>query len=88
MEDEVAAAKILHTFAKKHKNLKLRGALFEGKVLSIADTNTLALTPSKDELIAKFIYLVKSPISGFHGALNNTITGFVRALDAIREQKA
>ncbi len=86
MEDEIIAAKILHDFGKKNENLKLRGAIFEGRILSIAETKQLALIPGKDELIGKFIYLIKSPISGFHGVLNNTLAGFVRALDAISKK--
>ncbi len=87
MEDEIAAAKILHNFGKKHENLKLRGAIFEGRVLSVAETKELALIPGKDELISKFIYLIKSPVSGFHGVLYNTVAGFVRVLDAVREKQ-
>lgn len=87
MEEEIAAAKLVYQFAKKNKNLKLRGALFEGRVLSIAETKELAMLLSKEELIGKFIYLVKYPIQGFHGVLYNTIAGFVRALNAIKEQK-
>jgi len=86
MEDEIIAAKLLNDFGKKNENLKLRGAIFEGRILSIAETKQLALIPSKDELISKFIYLIKSPISGFHGVLNNTLAGFVRALDAIAKK--
>lgn len=88
MEDEIAAARILHTFAKKNQNLKLRGALFDGKVLSVKETKELATLPSKEELLAKLVYLFKYPIQGFHGALNNTIGGFVRVLNAIQEQKS
>ena len=88
MEDEIIAAKLLHDFGKKNENLKLRGAIFEGRILSIAETKQLALIPSKDELIGKFIYLIKSPISGFHGVLNNTLAGFVRALDAIAKKQS
>ncbi|PIR55594.1 50S ribosomal protein L10 [Candidatus Peregrinibacteria bacterium CG10_big_fil_rev_8_21_14_0_10_36_19] len=87
MEDEISAAKLIHDFGKKNKNLKLRGSILEGKVLSIADTKALAQLPSREELVAKFIYVIKSPISGFHGVLNNTIAGFVRALNAVKEQK-
>lgn len=87
MEDEIAAANIIHKFAKKKKDLKLRGALFEGRVLSIAETKVLATLPSKSELIGKLIYLIKYPIQGFHGVLYNTMAGFVRALNAISEQK-
>lgn len=87
MEDEISAAKLIHQFAKKNKNLKLRGALFEGRVLSFEETKQLALLPGKEELLGKFVYLIKYPVQGFHGVLNNTLAGFVRALDAIKEQK-
>lgn len=87
MEDELAAAKIVFKFGKINKNLKLRGALFEGRVLSVAETKVLAMLPGKEELIAKLLYMLKYPIQGFHGVLNNTLSGFVRVLDAVREQK-
>lgn len=87
IEDEISAAKLLHQASKKNENLKLRGALFEGRILSVAETKELAQLPGFEELIGKFVYLIKSPVQGFHGVLNNTVAGFVRALDAIREQK-
>lgn len=87
MEDEVAAAKLLHAFAKEKESLKLRGAIFEGKALSVEKTKELALIPGKEELYAKLVYLLNSPIQGFHGVLNNTVAGFVRALNAIKEKK-
>jgi large subunit ribosomal protein L10 len=87
MEGEIAAAKALHTFGKKNPEVKLRGALFEGRVLSIEETKELALLPSREELIGKFMYLVKYPVQGFHGVLHNTLGGFVRALNAVKEQK-
>jgi len=87
MEDEIAAAKLLFNFGKKNKNLKLRGAIFEGRVLSLEETKELAQLPGKEELLAKFVYLVKSPLSGFHGVLSNTISGFVRVLNAVKEKQ-
>jgi len=87
MEDEIAAAKILATFAKKNKNVKLRGSLFEGRVLSVAETKELANLPGKEELLGKLVYLLKSPISGFHGVLYNTMGGFVRVLNAVKEKQ-
>lgn len=87
MEDELSAAKIIFKASKKNKNLKLRGALFGGRILSIAETKQLAELPGFEELMGKFVYLIKYPIQGFHGVLNNTIAGFVRALNAIKEQQ-
>ena len=87
MEDEIAGARLIHKFSKKNKNLKLRGALFEGRVLTIDETKELAMLPGKDELIGKVVYLFNYPISGFHGVLNNTISGFVRVLNAVKEKQ-
>jgi len=87
MEDEVIAAKLLHDFAKDHKELELRGALFEGKILGMEKTKELALIPGKEELYAKVTYLIKSPVSGFHGVLSNTVSGFVRVLNAVKEKQ-
>lgn len=88
MEDEIAGAKIIHELGKKNANLVLRGGLFNGKVLSIAEVKQLATLPSKQELLAKFVYILKSPIQGFHGVLQGTISGFVRVLDAIAKKTA
>lgn len=87
MEDELSAAKIIHQFAKKNDKLKLRGALFEGRVLSIAETRELALLPGKEELLAKLVYMMKYPIQGFHDVLLNTVGGFVRVLNAIKDKQ-
>lgn len=88
MKDEISAAKAIFNFSKKNSNLKLRGAIFEGRILSVAETKELAQLPGREELLGKFVYLVKYPIQGFHDVLNNTISGFVRALNAIKEKQA
>jgi len=88
MEDEIVGAKIINELGKKNKNLVLRGGLFNGKVLSIDEVKQLANLPSKQELLAKFVYVLKSPIQGFHGVLQGTLSSFVRALDAIAKRAA
>jgi len=72
----VAGPKAIYDYAKKHEALALLGALLEGKILSANDAKVLAMTPSKEELFAKLVYLFNSPISGF-----------VRALDAIAKKQ-
>ncbi len=86
MKDELAGAKLIYNTSKKNENLKLRGALFEGRVLGVAETKMLAMLPSREELLVKFLYVIKSPIQGFHGVLQGTLSGFVRALKAISEK--
>lgn len=87
MEDELAAARIVHNFAKKNEGVSLMGAIFEGKLLSISEAKALATLPGKEELLTKLVYVLKSPISGFHGVLNNTLASFVRVLNAVKDQK-
>ncbi len=87
MEDEMSAPKLVYKFAKTNENVKLRGGLFEGKVLSVEEAKQLATMPGKDELIGKFMYLIKYPVQGFHDVLQNTVGGFVRALNAIKEKQ-
>jgi large subunit ribosomal protein L10 len=85
-DDIVSGAKEVYDYAKKHDALALLGGLLEGRIMSLEEANTLATIPSKEELLTKLVYVLKSPISGFHGALNNTLGGFVRALDAIAKK--
>jgi large subunit ribosomal protein L10 len=85
-DDIVAGAKEVYDYAKSHNSLTLLGGLLEGRVMSLEEANTLATIPSKEELITKIVYLLKSPISGFHGVLNGTLGGFVRVLDAIAKK--
>lgn len=82
-DDIIAGAKAVYEYAKKHESLGLLGALLDGKVMNAKDAKELASLPSKEELITKLLYLFKSPISGFHGVLQGTMSSFVRALDAI-----
>ncbi len=86
-KDPAAASKIAATFSKDHGALKLRGGYLQGSVVDAERINYLATLPGRDELIAKIVYGIKSPISGFVGVLSNTLKGFVYALQAIKDKK-
>ncbi len=85
--DEVLAAKLIAEFAKKNEKLELVGGVVDGKFLNQSAVIELSNLPSKKELYAKFMGSLQSPLSGFVGISSNLISGFVRALDQIREQK-
>lgn len=84
--DEVAAAKTLFEFSKTNENIKLLGALMEGRALSKEETLALAKIPGKDELLAKLVGSMKSPISGFHGILYALLRNFVGVVSAYKEK--
>jgi large subunit ribosomal protein L10 len=85
--DEVAAAKVISNFAKTNKNLKVTGGVLEGAMLSADEVTALSKLPSKQELLAKFVYTINAPVSGFVRALSGNLSGFVRVLKAISETK-
>jgi len=84
--DEVAAAKTLFEFSKNNKNIKLLGALMEGRTLTQEETLELAKIPGKEELLARLIGSMKSPISGFHFVLSSLLRNFVGVVSAYKEK--
>jgi large subunit ribosomal protein L10 len=87
MSDEIAAAKTLYDFSKTNDAVKLLSAFMEGKTLSKEETLELAKIPGKDELLAKLVGSMKSPISGFHGVLYSLLRSFVGVVDAYKDSK-
>lgn len=87
MGDEIAAAKALYEFSKSNNSVKLLSAIMEGKALSKEQTLELAKIPGKDELLAKMVGSMKSPISGFHGVLYSLMRTFVGVVDAYKDSK-
>jgi len=85
--DEVAPAKILFDFIKENKILEIKGGYVDGKVVSAKEVEHLATLPSKEELIAKMLGSLKSPLYGLANVLNGNIRGLAVALNAIKEKK-
>lgn len=75
-EDPIAAARVLHFFAKANNSIVIKAGAYDGKVMSAAEVAVLASIPSRDELLAKLM-----------GTMQATISGFVRGLAAVRDQK-
>jgi len=63
--DPVAAAKVLHDFAKTNDKLRLKSGVYAGKVLDKAGVQALASIPSREELLAKLAGVMKAPVAGF-----------------------
>ena len=63
--DPVAAAKVLHDFAKGNDKLVLKAGCYGGKVLDKAGVQALASIPSRDELLAKLLGVMQAPVTGF-----------------------
>ena len=86
-EDIILVAKILKKFEKELKPIKTKAGFLEGRVLADTDIIDLSKIASREELIAKLLMCMQSPISGLVVSLNAIISKFVYALNAIKEKK-
>ena len=75
-EDPVAAAKVLHQFAKTDDKIVIKAGSYNGDLLDAAQVAELASIPSRDELLAKLLGIMQAPVSGF-----------ARCLAALAEKK-
>jgi len=64
-EDPVAIAKVLTEFAKEAPFLEFKAGLVEGRPIAANEVEGIASLPSREELIAKLLFLMQSPISRF-----------------------
>ena len=87
-KDQVSPAKIMSEFIKKAKKGEILAAALDGKLFSAEDAKALANLPSREELYAKMLGCLNSPASGITNSTNAVLTSLVRAMDAVREQKA
>lgn len=87
-EDEVAPARLVSQFAKEHESMKILGGVLEGSFIDTAKINALAQLPSKQELLAKAVGSIASPLSGMVNVLQGNLRNFIYALSAIKEKKS
>lgn len=90
--DHVAAARIAKQFAKAHAGLKVLGGLLrEGLgIRSLAAKEAVALgdLPSIDELRARLVGSIASPLRGLVGVMQGNVRSIVSVLSAIQKAKS
>jgi large subunit ribosomal protein L10 len=85
--DAVALAKALTKFAKDVPTVQFKGALLNGQAVPASQIQAIAALPSREELIAKLLYLMQHPIRGLATVLQANIRKFAVVLDLIAKQK-
>ena len=86
-DDPVAAAKVLHTYAKTNEKLVIKGGAMAGQVMTAKEVGQLATMPSREELLAKLLGTMQAPIAKFVQTLNEVPAKLVRTLAAVRDAK-
>ena len=86
-KDIVATAKVLVNFSKANNKFKIKGAVVDGKVMTIDQVKALASLPSREVLLSQVVGGIKSPITGFVNTLGGILRKFVYAVAAIKDKK-
>ena len=81
-EDEIAPLKTLYDFAKEHKALKIKGGFFEGGWAVSEKLKEIAMLPSREELLAKLLGMMQSPLTRFVNVAKGNQMGLVGVLRA------
>ncbi len=79
-EDMIPSAKTLYQFAKVNPSLKILGGYLENEFKPAEQVIELAELPAREELLAKLVGSLQSPISGFVNALGGNIKGLINVL--------
>lgn len=82
-EDEVAPAKEISLFAKKNQAVEILGGILESKMIDADSVKRLAELPTKEELLAKAVGSIASPLSGMVNVLAGNIRSLVSVLKNI-----
>ncbi len=85
--DAVALAKVLKNFIKDHPELTFEQAYLEGKILDAENAGKIADLPTHDELVAKLLQLLQSPVRRLAVALNAPLQQLGNVLAQIAEAK-
>ncbi len=83
--DEILPFKILYDFSKEDENLKILGGLIGQELLTREKAIELAQLSTREELLARLVGSIFSPISGLVNVLQGNIKGLMYALSAIKK---
>jgi large subunit ribosomal protein L10 len=87
-EDPVALAKALTKFAKDAPTMRFKGAMVDGRIVPVEQIDTIASLPSREDLVAKLLFMLQYPIQGLVNVLNANIRNLAVVLDQIAKQKS
>jgi len=87
-DNPVALAKALTEFRKEVPAIEFKGALVDGQTIAGGQVEEIARMPGREELIAKLLYLLQSPITRLARGLAAIPQQLVVALNQIAEKRA
>lgn len=86
--DAAPSCKLLSDYAKKHDELKLKGALIEDTVYSGEQVRVMATLPPREVIYAQIAGAVVGGVRGIASGLNELMAQLARLMNAVAEKKA
>lgn len=85
--DEIDAPKVMNEFSKSHEGFEITGGIIEKRLSSKQNIINLANLPEKEELYAKIVGSLASPLRGILSVMQGNLRGLVSVLNQYKEQK-
>ena len=86
-DDAISCTKSIVKFEKETETFKIQGALFEGEKISLDRLKEIAALPSREELLAKIVGGLQSPIYGIVFVLKENLRKLTSLLSEISKKK-
>lgn len=83
----VNLAKALTESAKDVPAIQVKGGLVDSAPVDVSQVEEIASLPTREELIAKLLFLLQSPITRFARVLAAVPRDFVMVLEQVRQEK-
>ena len=84
--DPVSTTKAIFDFAKTHENIKIRGGIFDGKVVTDKQLKAIASLPSREVLLATLLGTLQAPAVSLVSVLQAASRDLVNVLDAFAKK--
>lgn len=82
------AARLLKDFSKGNDKLEVKALSLSGKVYDVSHLDFVASLPTRDEALAKLLYVMKAPVEKFVRTLAEPHAKLVRTVAAIKDTKS
>lgn len=88
MEAPGDAARLLKDFAKANAKLEVKALSLSGQVYDVSQLDFVASLPTRDEALAKLLFVMKAPVEKFVRTLAEPYAKLVRTVAAVKDTKS
>ena len=87
-DEPIAPAKVIKKFKKDNNLPEVKGIFFDGEFVPGTEYDRLASLPSKEELLAKLVSMLNSPLQKLVSTINAPMQNTLGALSNLKENKS